>query len=260
MASNPIVWTPPHRRVIRNVVAGSVVSAQFRPAPGSAGTLGPDARGVCPHLVITPSVAPVGTGGYNMIGPFGEVEEAVGDPPMEDEMGAITGENPEFWVDFGVPILCPWDCAIEAEGGTIADGTVQIDVQTFRSTPTVITNTTPFPTSMLPLEWLQAAARDEYAPVRTMYRQYGPTNLSPIGQPTISFVNVPVGGTPIQLPRGVHKVQVSQSTDIVFTSFGTSVTVRLTPGTPMPLGFMSQGTFAASAANITLVSFYVAIA
>lgn len=259
MASAPIPWTAPFNKQFRAVVAGSVVSAQFRLSPGAVGSLGPDGRGVCPHLVISPEVEPVGTGGANVIDEFGNIREAASDVPFANSIGVISGEEPFFWVDIGKPVYLPWNARVAVEGGLVTGAAqIALDVQSYNSTPCVISNTTPI--WDIPTDWMEMALKKNYIPTRTMFRAYGPSNLAPLGPPTITFQNVPAGGTPIQLPRGAHSVQVPQATDVVFTTFGTSVTVRVTPGTPMPIGFNSQGAFSATpGAAIPLISFIVAI-
>lgn len=239
-------WAAPRRKTILNVAAGVVLSVRITPQAGQPAIVA-TSQGLLPRIAYTPLVEPLGTGAPVIYDPFdGEVIGQVGERPTRLFDGAAP---PEYWLDLGQPIYCPWPGTIALEGGTTASGAdVLCDVETMVSVPQS--------------GGLEHAGRDVFShgPARrTLSRPSGQAPLSPLSPPTCTFA-CPTSHVATTVPRGAKTVQVSNtsapSTSVDFAVWGTTHILYLTPGQPQPLGALAGGTFRVrTSAPLVLLTF-----
>ncbi len=281
-----IQWAAPNGQCGCAVGPGQVVSVQIRPLVGTR--ILSEVDGTPPHVLYIPDLAEVGegpgvqttiedmfpsdvideyyaAGGPDLLG--GPDEDGDDMPglgfespflqekaprPTSHTLGTIEeigGSRPVYMLDIGRSFLCPWGGTIRLRGGRIPVGYSGLcDVSFVRTVPEDIQQKRPAAGQTL----------DDIVKANTS-RKLGANPPSP---PTITFRDIPGGGSPIQLPRGVVAVQAGQDTLVMFTPLG-GVPMRLvlTTGVPVALGYLSQGTFhAQGGTSIEQLTFILEIA
>lgn len=248
MAIGTIVqWNAPGRACLGSVEdAGMVVTVRIWPRTGEP-AINPSALGVIPHVVFVPDLPSVGTTGFQTLDMYSMLAgERVGDYPRAVVSRSSNTHMPEYWINLGVPFLCPWAGQIHIEGGLVAGGAESAtDAEVVISRPE-----------------LKGKAYDVVNPIGMALVKEDTLvpGRRPKLPPTITFLDVPTTGTPI--PTGVVAVQVPVDTDVVFTALGMAArTIRVNSGQPFPLPFGGfGGTFQASAGTIATITFILEIA
>lgn len=252
-----LLWDkPPMRRRVQAVDAGAVVLVRINPTSSSA-ILGQHlTTGVPPHLVFTADIAPQGTTAMVATNAYGQVAE-VGERPTAigiDQL-AIDNAKIEYWLDIGRAFLAPFPGMISIEGGAwtqndaaaFPEAPYEINVQLVM--PQKIELGMPFSTRAYPIvNW------------REVERQTGEWIRR---RPTMTYFKV--GSTHVQIPRGAVDVTVNVTQNVRFHLGGNGgghatgdLTLSVPAGFPMPLGFLSQGTFS-SAGTIDWISFGIEV-
>ncbi len=252
-----LVWDkPPNRKFVTAVDAGAVVLVRINPSKPTA-TLAQDANGVPPHLVFIADIASRGTTANVATNAFGNVVE-VGEKPTAtgtDQLGIDKGST-EFFLDVGRAFLCPFAGTIAIEGGvfTATDGgvvtTTPYEINAQVVMPQEIAITMPF----------RVGGNVLKIDRRYVERQTGEWIRR---RPTMTYFKV--GATPVQIPRGAVDVQVNATQNVIFQLGGNVVahplgtlSLSIPAGPPLPLGFISQGTFS-SAGTIDWISFGIEV-
>lgn len=255
MAAVKLWENPPTVKEIGFVDAGVMVSVRIFPTTlGSV--LGPDASGIGPHVQFFPTLAPDGTGAFQLYDPqtglFGP-EASERPTTIIDGMivlgvaGAGGLEPVVFDVDVGSTFLCPWPGQLKIVGGSFgADPAAPYQI--------VVTKTMPQGVS-----WVRGLIDDHGPFVRQVIRA---TGQRPLERPTMTFAGV--GAAPVAIPRGAAAVQINRQTLVAFNPAGIpghAAIVQLNPGPPMPLGIFSIGSFNGSGGSVCeLISFHLDIA
>jgi hypothetical protein len=241
---------PPERRQIAAVDAGVVVTVRIWP---TTSVLREDANGVPPHVTFVADMPDQGTSGWQMYdsvtGLYGPEIEG-GSRPIEARDGSIDlggGAGPEgvfFKVDVGRPFVVPWRGFLFLEGGAFPGAVAPYQFEVIRTCPD--------------MQSIKHAGPG--GSIRSRTRFFGQRDIE---SPTMTFLNVPAGGTPIAIPRGAHSVMTNAAATLVSHIGGSApagtITIPLPAGLRVPLGLASQGTFTASGAAIKILTFFVEI-
>lgn len=260
-----IVWgNAPNRQSLTAVDAGVVVLVRINPATKTA-VLKQDANGVPPHLVFIADVAPRGTNAKVARDVFDNVAE-VGERPtaqITDQLSIDVsplsqpgGQAIEFLLDVGRAFLCPVSGTIAIEGGAFSQddggatptGAYEINIQTIM--PQEVEIGMPWDVTGHPILDRRCVQRMTGEYVRR--------------RPTMTYLKV--GTTPVQIPRGAVDVQVNATQNVDFNLGGNppahatgTLNLSVPAGPPMPLGFLSQGTFNSHGGTIDWISFGIEV-
>lgn len=266
-----LLWDkPPFRKPVTAVDAGAVVLVRINPTSSDA-ILAQDASGVPPHLVFTANLASRGTTGMVAFDPFGNVAE-VGERPTTGitlPLAIDNGKN-EFLLDLGRAFLAPFAGNISIEGGAFTENdggampqaAYEINVQTVM--PQYVALGMPFSPLEVGVEAIESQDTIQSSALaidrRSVERQTGEWFRR---RPTMTYFKV--GTTHVPIPRGAVDVTVNVTQNVRFHLGGNggghatgTLTLSVPAGFPMPLGFLSQGTFS-SAGTIDWISFGIEV-
>ncbi len=276
-----VIWeNPPLRQTVKNVDAGVVVLVRFWPTD-PASILVEDSLGVPPHVVFRATIAPEGTGAFQhfaqdpVSGGIFPVPGSIGERPTASIDGLITPDNGsiDYDLDAGQPFLCPFPGTIQLIGGAFAgeagpgpSAPYNVSVQVVMPQEVSLEYAGPVMLSTPTMQLFDEEVGESPAFLRRVHRA---TGWRPRRRPTMTYFNVTA--TPIPVPRGAVDVQVGANSAVagvaqtITFDMGAQAlgahTVSLAPGSPMPLGAFSLGTFAQGAdANLSWVSFGIEVA